>query len=198
MDIHGILEVARGVKDLPDARPEWLEKLRDTDHDQAMYYRFLHDLSRTMKPKWIVETGTRFGLSAAQLAMGSPESKVITIDIDPLGKAKFAGDATLRKITNVIALTGDSRQVRRQLPAECAEVGILYLDSDHSYDVVKAEFSLYLDLVAKGGVVVFDDIHLNEQMRRFWAEVPEPKVELNHLHRLSGAGFGVYVKEGAP
>lgn len=195
MNIQDVIRIAEFARsNAPDPRPPWLEKMRDTDHAQAMYYRFLYELAKAMQPKWVLETGTRFGLSAVQLAMGCPTSKVITLDIDPQSKARFSSDPVLKGIPNIIPLTADSRKAKELLPADCQSIDLLYLDSDHSYDVVMPEFKIFSQMVPVGGVVVFDDITLNPEMRRFWAEVPGPKAELTFLHRLSGAGFGAYIK----
>lgn len=195
MDIKVVSRIAEAVQSVaPDGRPEWLEKMRDTDPPLALYYRFLYELSRALQPKWILETGTRLGMSAAQLAMGCPSAKLITLDIDPHSKARFSDHPNLKALANVIPITADSRKARALFPEECKQFDLIYLDSDHTYDVVSPEFKIYREMLAPGGVMVFDDITLNPEMRRFWAEVPGPKVELNFLHRLCGAGFGACVK----
>jgi predicted O-methyltransferase YrrM len=194
MDIREVSRIAELSRTTLDGRPSWLERMRDTDSDLAIYYRFLYELSKAMKPKWILETGTRLGLSAAQLAMGCPSAKVITIDIDPHSKARFSDEPNLKTLANVIPITADSRKAKEKFPAECNQFELIYLDSDHTYGVVSPEFKLYREMLVPGGVMVFDDIALNPEMRKFWAEVPQPKVELNFLHRLCGAGFGAYVK----
>jgi len=194
MDVQGVARIAEISRATPDGRPSWLEKMRDTDPGLALYYRFLYELAREMKPAWILETGTRLGLSAAQLAMGCPSAKVITVDIDPHSKNRFVDEPNLRTLSNVIPITSDSRQAKELFPKECSRFELIYLDSNHVYDVVSPEFKIYGEMLAPGGVMVFDDITLNVEMRKFWAEVPSPKIELNFLHRLCGAGFGAYVK----
>ena len=194
MDIFQVAKIAEMSRATPDPRPAWLEKMRETDPEQALYYRFLYELSKAVKPAWILETGTRLGLSAAQLAMGCPTAKVVTIDIDPNSKARFSSEESLRNLPNVIPITADSRKAKELFPPGCQQFGVIYLDSDHTYDVVSPEFKMYREMLAPGGVMVFDDITLNPEMKRFWSEVPHPKVELNFLHRLCGAGFGAHVK----
>lgn len=194
MDIREVAKIAEISRHTLDSRPGWLEKMRDTDPQYAIYYRFLYELSKAVKPAWILETGTRLGMSAAQLAMGCPTAKVVTIDIDPQSKARFSSEENLKNLSNVIPITSDSRKAKALFPAGCDRFGIIYLDSDHTYDVVSPEFKIYREMLAPGGVMVFDDIALNPEMRRFWAEVPQPKAELNFLHTLCGAGFGAFVK----
>jgi len=195
MDIQGVSRIAEFTQSgISDGRPEWLERMRDTDPPLALYYRFLYELSKAMQPKWILETGTRLGMSAAQLAMGCPSAKVVTIDIDPHSKGRLESEQNLKNLKNIIPITADSRKAKELFPQGCDRFELIYLDSDHTYDVVSPEFKIYREMLVPGGVMVFDDITLNPEMRRFWAEVPKPKVELNFLHRLCGAGFGAYVK----
>jgi predicted O-methyltransferase YrrM len=194
MDIIEVVRIAEFSRDSQDERPEWLKKMRDTDPNYAIYYRFLYELSKAMNPLWILETGTRLGLSAAQLAMGCPSARVITIDVDRHSKARFSDEQNLKALSNVIPITADSRKAKELFPSDCKQFDLIYLDSDHTYDVVASEFRLYREMLAPGGVMVFDDICLNPQMRQFWAEVPWPKQELNFLHTLCGAGFGVHVR----
>lgn len=194
MDINEVSKIAHMSKATPDTRPSWLEKMRDTDPQFAIYYRFLYELSRALKPTWILETGTRLGLSAAQLASGHPLARVVTIDIDPQSKARIGSEENLKKLGNIVPITADSRKARNLFPTGCDRFELIYLDSDHTYDVVASEFKIYREMLASGGVMVFDDIALNPEMRRFWSEVPQPKAELNFLHTLCGAGFGAWVK----
>lgn len=197
MDIKRISEIAGAVRSgSPDERPEWLQRCRDTDHPLAMYYRFLYQLAKALKPTWTLETGTRVGLGTAQLAMGCPESTVITLDIDPKTKERIQAHPQIGLLKNVILIMGDSRKAPASFPEACRSFDLIYLDSDHTYDVVMSEFKLYEPMLRPGGVMVFDDIALNPEMRRFWKEVPAPKVELNFLHVLMKAGFGAYVKPG--
>lgn len=196
MDIYEVAKIAEISKETLDPRPAWLEKMRDTDQEYAIYYRFLYELARAIKPTWTLETGTRLGLSAAQLACGYPMGKVVTIDIDPHSKGRVLSDENLKQLGNIVPITADSRKARKLFPARCDRFDLIYLDSDHTYDVVASEFRIYREMLSPGGVMVFDDITLNPEMRRFWSEVPQPKVELNFLHTLCGAGFGACVKAG--
>jgi len=194
MNIQQVIEIAQAVERTPDDRPEWLQRCRDTDQRFAMYYKFLYQLAKAMQPRWVLETGTRLGLSAVQLAAGAPAATVITIDIDPQSQGRVKGVSEPNKVSNILPITSDSRKVIPLLPPECQKFDLIYLDSDHTYDVVMPEFRLFQPLLRPGGVMVFDDITLNAQMRKFWSEVPGPKAELNDLHRLCGAGFGAYAK----
>ena len=199
MKMKEVVDIAQRVRaGSPDDRPDWLKLCRDTDHPSAMYYQFLYQLAKALRPTWTLETGTRLGLSAVQLAMGHPESTVITLDIDPKTQERLQKNPLISPIKNILHITADSRAAVKLLPAECHSFDLVYLDSDHTYDVVMPEFKLYQPMLRPGGVMIFDDITLNDGMRRFWKEVPGEKAELNYLHTLMNAGFGAYVKPEQP
>ena len=183
--------IADSVFTKPDQRPIEIQNLQEGERDSALYYRFLFEVARMLRPKASVETGTWHAISAAQIAGGSPEGTVITFDVDP--ESRRRAEAT--GLRNIIALTGDSagpealRAVKERFPA----LDLLFLDSEHRYDVVSREFGNFSPLVRPGGIVLLDDIHLNPDMRRFWFEIRQPKVDLSRLHTVNGAGFGALV-----
>jgi predicted O-methyltransferase YrrM len=65
-------------------------------------------------------------------------------------------------------------------------IGLLYIDADHSYEGVRADFEHWSPFVARGGVVVFDDVpswpgptRLTTELPRwyrFWASSPNQYV----------------------
>lgn len=70
------------------------------------------------------------------------------------------------------------------------EVDFLFIDGDHSYEGVKADFDNFSPLVTSGGMVAFHDIH-DAGVGDFWCEL-----EANHnttkFHQGSG-GIGIGV-----
>lgn len=184
-------KIASSIDTLDETRPAWLlERLEEPDQD-SRYYRFLYELSSILRPSLTIETGTRNGISAIHLALGNPDGKVVTVDIDPQAKVRVDSE----KIRNLTAVTSDSvKAVPRILALAGSHADIVFFDSDHRYDVISSEYTAYRPLVKLGGIMLFDDIHLNPEMKRFWDRLADPKLELNHLHKLRGAGFGAAVK----
>ncbi len=63
----------------------------------------------------------------------------------------------------------------------------LFIDGDHSYEGVKADYENYSPMVKPGGMVAFHDIE-GAAPGRFWEELPGNKEEI----RLSkGMGVGL-------
>ena len=77
---------------------------------------------------------------------------------------------------------------------------ILFIDGDHSYEGVKADFLTYSPLVKKDGLVVFHDIceHAREakcEVRKFWLELIETCPKENYVEFIceptNWGGIGV-------
>ena len=138
------------------------------------YYKFLHLYAKKMKPKVMVELGTYYGTAALALALGNTVGHVHTADIRMDIFRLYEG-----WYDNITRLDGDSIEVSDQLPKE---FDLLYIDTEHTYERVAAEYNHYLHRVKKGGVIFLDDIHFNDDMETFWEKIKEEKVELNELH----------------
>ncbi len=71
-------------------------------------------------------------------------------------------------------------------------IDICFVDAEHEYEAVTKELNLWYPKIKSGGMMFFDDINLNDGMRRFWNEIQYDKVILPNLH---WSGFGlVYCK----
>lgn len=181
-------EFARQLRSFEDARPQWVRDNIEGADDICHYYRFLYEVSRLSAPSVSVETGTRLGCSALQIAVGNPGGIVITVDVDPAAALRVA-DLNAK---NILPITGDSSKVFEKVKGMVTEIDLLYIDSDHSFKTAMSEYTLYGSLVRKGGVMLFDDITINDEMKSFWMKVDGPKVELPHLH--TGFSFGCAIK----
>lgn len=190
LSIEELLALSNRIRHSPDPRPDWLKQACDEPMKVASYYLFLYELARLTAPDVVIETGTRRGHSAVQFAAGAPFATVYTIDILESSKA----DVARFPVRNVVALTGDSVALADAARAAAPVCDILLLDSDHSYRVSRAEYLAYRPLVRDGGIILMDDVNINPELKRSWAEVVDPKVDAPHLHYM---GFGIAVKDGA-
>lgn len=188
-ELYGLAEMVRNT---PDPRPERLRRLQDEPSPNVLYYRFIYEIANRMRPAAMLETGTRLGHSAAQMASGCPEGKVVTLDIDPAAKERVLslGFQNIVPVTRDTTLPGLASEVKSHF----GSIDLLFLDSDHSYRVVSAEYKELEPLVREGGVIIFDDINLNSEMKCFWSEIKGPKTSVWYLHTTCSAGFGVQVK----
>ena len=155
------------------------------------YSTFLHLLAWRMQPELIVELGTDNGTSAAFLATAT-RGKVVSIDCDRSCSDRLRLLAQQRNLPNLVALHGDSvsDSTIAQLADLRSTIGLLYVDSDHTFEQVSKERAVYGHMMASGGVIAYDDVRFNEGMGRFWDDLDDAKVELPELHWTS---FGATV-----
>lgn len=146
---------------------------------RSLYYRFLFRLADYMKPATIVELGTWHGASAYAMASANAGGRVITYDTD---SGSIWAQARLQSIEFV---NEDSLNVRQSI----GPIDILFIDTLHDGVLVQKEFDAWRTQMAGNGVILFDDIRLNEQMSKWWDGFdPGPgcaKVELP-LHGSAG------------
>src|SRR5205085_9029904 len=114
----------------------------------------------------------------------------------------FARDAQ-----RIVLLRGDSHDpaMAARLRALLAgrPVDVLFIDGDHRYEGVKADFEAYSPLVRPGGLVAFHDIvpdpgQEGMEVSRFWKDIStrHPSAELIASPDQHGYGIGVLTLDG--
>jgi predicted O-methyltransferase YrrM len=75
----------------------------------------------------------------------------------------------------VIRADSHDPQTVRSLDELRGSVDLLFLDGDHSYDGVRADFENYAPLVRPGGLIAFHDVestnHPASQVDRLWTQL---------------------------
>ena len=93
-------------------------------------------LLSTLRPKCTIEVGTETGVTLALMARYS--TRAISIDIDPMVKARLAG-----KFPNTEFITGSSHDVLPVLLKRLADAGttpdFIFIDGDHSAEGVRID-----------------------------------------------------------
>lgn len=140
----------------------------------------------------IVELGTYKGRSAIAMALsGRPvlcvdKFEAETAEFRPLpdhASGNFSADdvranATLYGV-EIRVIEGRTAEVGQQYSGE--PVALMFIDADHHYEAVKADFAAWEPHLADGAIVVFDD-SLWEGVERFlmelqtWGPIPGPQV----------------------
>lgn len=152
------------------AYPDYLTSLTPLEAVQA-----LHDLAaKTPKTQAIVEIGVYRGRTTCWLAAGAQSGKGAHVyGIDPWDlpehepfKPKFAMSKQREIAEAYVAETGHADHVTyiQDFSTEVArtwhhggKVGLLYVDGDHCYDGVLADWAAWSPHLARGAVVVWDD-----------------------------------------
>ena len=163
----------------------------------------LLELLRADPPRRLLEIGTYKGGTFFMLCqVCTPDAHVATIDltlppdVESFGRprqhvATFEGSSTSEEVRKEIGRFFD------------APIDVLFIDGDHEYEGVKADFELYSPLVRHGGHVVFHDIVPDDGsgsmwvggVPEYWQEIKQQRGwetrELVHSWEQGGLGIGV-------
>ena len=163
----------------------------------SLYYRFMRLLAARMRPAVAVELGLCGGGGSLHLALGNPNGKVIGVDIDNQYPENL--DYVKELCPNFEFWQTDSLQATvAYKAAELPQVGILFIDTVHTYDRTMIEFHTWRELLAPDAVVLLDDL-FREGMDAVWRELPGTKVRFDNLHQggsPTDGGFGVIYNIG--
>lgn len=151
-------------------------------------------LIQEQRPKAFLEIGTRNGGTFFLLCrLADPQAMVISLDL-PGGR--FGGGYTVFQIPIIRRMKKpgqqlhlfrtDSHSVETQSRVaralQGAQLDLLFIDGDHTYEGVKLDFQMYSSFVKPGGIVAFHDIvqvpDAGVEVSRFWNEIKS-----NHRHR---------------
>lgn len=170
-------------------KPKELQAITAPDEREAKepYYYFLYLLAKEMKAQVAVELGTYIGTSAKHIAAGMPGGSVLTVDVNPDAAVQVAKEPVY---SNILAVTGNSAFY--DWPGK--PIDILFLDTEHSYNTTIANWRRWAPHVIVGGVILFDDASLDDEMKRVMAEVTN-EAEVIDLPKLHHTGFAVVIKQ---
>jgi predicted O-methyltransferase YrrM len=133
----------------------------------------------------VLELGTHTGISAACIAEGNPEGRVITVDI----WGHLCREECRRP--NIEYWVQDSEAAPK---SAIHSVDVLFIDTIHDGVKCEKEYDRWRPLVLPGGLIFFDDITLNEEMQNWWPKwKPEEGAEKFELPVHGGAGFGAVI-----
>ncbi|HEY8164295.1 MAG TPA: class I SAM-dependent methyltransferase [Gemmatimonadaceae bacterium] len=150
---------------------EFFSGLGDSAH-------LLYGLARAMKPRVAVEIGSARGRSACFVGMALKENGLGRLyAIDPHTQTAWndleSVDTflTMRRHVADFGLDGIIEMVRSTSADAAAtwneKIDLLFIDGDHSYEGVKADWERFSPFVSEFGVVVFHDT--------IWDRRPDPR-----------------------
>lgn len=165
---------------------------------------FLIWLTKTLKPKVIVDLGTYCGGSFWCWLYGLVETDsnghVYTVDIIDRSEKLLAAKPHSNLFTHIV---GDGKKV--DIPAEY--IDFLFIDDDHSYEQVMSEWEKHEAKVNIGGLIFFHDVRLVEPdgkpcgvpkaLRELWQKHKDRFVRLLNLGTLIGGdpcGLEIWIK----
>jgi len=145
-------------------------------------------LLQQRKPRVVVEIGTaNGGTLCLWCAVADPQAVIVSIDLPggihgggyPRWKSLvYRRFAQPKQVLHLLRVDSHLPATRDRLKAALPPEGIdfLFIDGDHTYEGVKADFEMYSPLVRCGGLVAFHDIctHPPEakcDVDKFWREI---------------------------
>ena len=146
------------------------------------HYALLSHLSWQLeRGETVVDVGTFLGFSALALSHNQ-NAHVVTYDLE--NKIPCTSDS----LTPLHRHTIDFR-VRNVLPdlSSLLQAPLMFLDTNHDGTFEK-DFVHELQRLEYKGIVLCDDIFLNDQMNEFWESITLPKVDLTSVGHWSGTG----------
>lgn len=160
------------------------------------------------QPERILEIGAAGGGTSFLLSrVAASSSVVVSVDLE-LGVAlELAMRAWARPKQRTLGLRRDSHstETAREVAAMMgAPLDVLFIDGDHSYQGVKADFLLYSPMVRPGGVIAFHDIIPDNTSRGrpqslawsggvpdFWSRLKTKFGGTEYVEDLEQDGYGI-------
>lgn len=149
----------------------------------------MYILAEIIKDGLLVELGVESGRGLASLASGNKTNFVIGLDSHYHPDL----DKNLSDFDNIWFFNLPSMPVPSIITRQHRLISLLHIDTEHSYSMAKAEFESYQPYLAKGAYVLFDDLHaIEDEVLRYFNELPYEKVQDDRLHPSCGYGVLVY------
>lgn len=166
----------------------------------------LLDKLEIWKPKIICEIGTYCNGVLACIAKILPGSLMIGIDIgdpenNPEAKDNIEAVPNLHLLSKHDSHDPKTVEDLKKILGD-QEIDFLFIDGDHSYKSVKADFEMYSPLVRDGGLIGFHDIKECEEYRKtgvevhkLWKEIKTKyetqEIKYNNPQEYGGASCGI-------
>lgn len=151
------------------------------------YYRFFWKIAELLPKDTIqVELGVHNGRGLCSLAMGGKQ--VYGIDHTLIPEL----ENNISHFSNIVFIQADSTPVPVQFDRP---ISLLHIDTEHSYSQAKVEFESYQPYLADNAIVIFDDLHAQEDaVLRYFYELPYQKMQVDAMHPVCGWGVLLWTK----
>lgn len=184
--MKSIEETLAAVNSDTSMPPDWCYRMT---YSHEPYYLFLYRLVNQIRPKLVVELGTDKGTSGVFMSVANSRPTVISIDIERVPLENLRAVSKNYSLDNLITYLGSSTdQSTLDDIQKYGKIDLLFIDTIHTFEQASTEYRLWKPLLSDDALVVHDDTRLGEGMKQYWQSIPEPKVELLHLHH---SGFGI-------
>lgn len=167
---------------------EFLSKKPGEEHYKLLFYiAKLLAATTSPSPAVISDIGTLYGSSALSFAAAHPTIQVTTYDILNV----VPNVQGIKTVNNVLNIKRKIMSGQLDIHNICkSQVVLMDIDPHEGSEEVKF-INLLLNAGFKGLLLV-DDIHLNDGMKAFWNGVTLPKYDLTDIGHWTGTGLIVF------
>jgi hypothetical protein len=161
--------------------------------------RSIYVICRLLHPDVVLETGVAYGVTSAftlQALAVNRKGTLISIDLPPLGKDadQHVGAFIPQELRDRWRLhRGPAKRILPGLLPSIREIGLFVHDSLHTYRHMSFEFETAWPYVRPGGVVVADNVDLNDAFRKF-TDLAKPAFSAVVAEENTTDLFGIMVK----
>jgi hypothetical protein len=143
------------------------------------HYKLLAYFSSIYNNVTLLDIGTYKGCSALALAY-NPTNQVKSFDI------RF-GLRDISNYPNNVEFIVDNI-INEEYKSLVLSSKFIILDTDHLGDF-EHEFYKYLKTIGYKGILLLDDIKLNNEMKEFWNSITEEKYDMSDVGHITGTGL---------
>lgn len=133
----------------------------------------LHRLVREFKPGTVIELGTSLGISGMYMAAAVPEGRLLTLEGCPAVAAAARENFAKAGFSNAEVIVGDFDDTLPRVLESIPQVEFAYIDGNHTEAGTLQCFYRLRDKAGKNTVLVFDDIHWSEGMKKAWQTIQQ-------------------------
>lgn len=147
--------------------------------------RRLFRLALRQKPDTILELGTSQGISTSYLAAANTQTRVITIEGNPVLAQKARSHFDELGLPNIRIFTGSFEEQLPHALEAAGTVDLLFMDGDHREEALLRCVRQCMACRGDGSVFVIADIHWSDEMERAWeqlCELPEVTLSVDLFH----------------
>ena len=137
--------------------------------------------------------------------MSSPNAKIISVDYQPTATMRnwfkrrmglyqaFTSNGQKMHLIMGDSHKKETKNMAKRLLGK-AKLDLLFIDGDHRYEGVKADYKRYSSFVKKGGIIAFHDITRVPEVKKFWDELKINVPHASEINHHNGWGIGIINK----
>lgn len=147
--------------------------------DENEHYMLLKHLSYEYNNTTIFDLGSYKGFSAIALS-SNPTNKIVSYDIGCFLDIGNRPENVEYRIGNFFT------------EPDILQSPLIMFDVDPHDGKIEVEFFEWLSKNNYKGKVILDDIHLNPEMRNFWKNIKQERIDLTEFGHWSGTGMVIF------